>query len=246
MAQGEQIRRLAGELSAPDLNLPVGPTEYDREIRFFNVGACNYESVFYFNTRVSTEKLRPLLSVQEPIRGNEVLSEKYRKNIYRRTLLIDGQFIRKEFSGTESAHNLFSNGLNFLKNGCYRERLVEFHADERAHFYYYTYRKDPGSQTFYDMIFDENAPRLPEVYNKYFALVKELWPFVHLDLHGDNISIAGDKWFAVDFESVVQMSPQHAYLLYHGLFTQIVCHRRNFLGPEFEYMSFDEFERLVE
>ena len=73
---------------------------------------------------------------------------------------------------------------------------------------------------------------------------KNIWPYVHLDLHGDNIIIDNNKWWVIDFESITNMDIETAYLLYHGIFTQVVYHGIS-ENKKIEYMDLDTWKNYI-
>jgi hypothetical protein len=224
-------------------NKPVTPTEWDRELRFFGIGSeAKFETIIY-TTHEQDEELYNLFNFSPKIKDNWVISEKSRKGLYRRTSFLDGNKIRKEISGSIVAKNMFNNSLDFLTNSSYKDLYVSHVENDAATYYSYTYKKLAGI-TLYDYIFTNKIIDVEHLYYKYMECTKNIWPYVHLDLHGDNIIIDNNKWWVIDFESITNMDIETAYLLYHGIFTQVVYHGIS-ENKKIEYMDLDTWKNYI-
>jgi hypothetical protein len=224
-------------------NKPVTATEWDRELRFFGVGSeSKFETIIYSFVEQDVE-LHNLFNFLPKLENNKVISEKSRKGLYRRTSLIDGDKIRKELSGSSVAKHMFTNSLDFLTNSEYKDLYVSHIEYDKANYYSYTYKKIIGD-TLYDHVFLNNIIDKNYLYKKYMECAKNIWPYVHLDLHGDNIIIDNNRWWVIDFESITRMDVETAYLLYHGIFTQITYHNTN-EDRKITYMDIDTWKNYI-
>lgn len=243
----ENFSSLDQELRPPSTNFTVTQEELDKELCFLGVGECSFESQFYFTKKLSPSVLKHLLEVQPHSTDCIVLSEKYRKGLYRRTTERKG-VITKEFSGREAAKVFFSRGHEFIKNGPYKSFFIDSRRDEAHNYYSYSYKKIPGNLRLYDHVFNETFDA-QDIYKKYVAVICSIWPFVHLDLHGDNLVYEKfddvSTWYVVDFESICKMDLHLAYRLYHGLFVQLIGHRDLSQLDQVAFLSEEEFERAL-
>lgn len=213
-------------------NIPIYETEYDREVRFLSDQQYLYEHLFFC-------KNKPELKYNTP-KNNLVLKDKYRLGLGRRTLLIDSHIIRKEFSGSQSK-DLYTNGLNYLRDK-YPERLKNTFSNDAAKLYFFDYESFEKEKSLYDLIFNEEY-NLNDLYKKYLNLIKKIYPYCHLDLHGDNVIIdKNDEWHAIDFESIVQCNIAEHWHIANGLFIQMIRHKNK---KPIQLLSLKEFENYV-
>ncbi len=241
-----EIRSLATEIKPPEIGYPVIPEEIERELCFWGVSRARFETNLYFKESVKKDVFQKFFELIPLNKRNRVLSEKIRHHFYRRTFEVNNSIIVKEFSGGPMAEVFFLRTLKFLQEGPYKERLISFKMDKDSHYYNVSYEKILGLCSMYDFVFKNNLD-IQKIYTRYFELVKRCWPFVHLDLHGDNILVTEESltspWDVIDFESFVQMPAEQAFVLYHGLFIQTIGHSRS--HPYFKTMNLEEFKDFL-